>query len=105
MARFDVYRNSGAHAVATPFVVDVQSEHLSALNTCIVIPLRRLDSFPPVRLPEDLMPVFRIEDQDCFLDTPKLAAIPKRELGRAVGTLRHQQDRLVAALDRLFGAF
>jgi len=105
MARFDIYRNPGAHAATTPFLVDVQSEHLSGLNTRVVIPLRLVNSFPPVRLPQDLMPVLHIEGQACFLDTPKLAAVPQRELGQAIGSLRNQQDSIVAALDRLFGAF
>jgi len=105
MARFDVYRNPGAHAAATPFLVDVQSDHLAGLNTCIVVPLRRVDGFPSVRLPADLMPVFHIGDLQCFLDSPKLAAVPRRELGQRIDTLRGEQDRIVAALDRLFGAF
>lgn len=105
MARFDIYRNPGAHASTTPFLVDVQSEHLSSLTTRVVVPLRLVDRFPPVRLPQDLMPVFHIEDQACFLDTPKLAAVPQRELGQMVGSLRYAQDNIVAALDRLFGAF
>jgi len=105
MARFDIYRNPGTHAATTPFLVDVQSEHLSSLVTRVVIPLRLVESFPPVRLPQDLMPVFHIEGQACFLDTPKLAAVPQRELGQALGSLRDRQDNIVAALDRLFGAF
>jgi toxin CcdB len=105
MARFDIYRNAGAHAATTPFLVDVQSEHVSGLATRVVIPLRLVDRFPPVRLPRDLMPVFRIEDQACFLDTPKLAAVPRRELGQTLGSLQDQQDSIIAALDRLFGAF
>lgn len=105
MARFDIYHNPGAHASTTPFLVDVQSEHLSGLTTRVVVPLRLVDRFPPVRLPQDLMPVFHIENQACFLDAPKLAAVPQRELGRTVGSLRYRQDSIVAALDRLFGAF
>lgn len=105
MARFDIYSNAGAHATTTPFLVDVQSEHLSGLTTRVVIPLRLVDSFPPVRLPPDLMPVFRIQDQACFLDTPKLAVVPQRELGKTLGSLRDQQDCIIAALDGLFGAF
>jgi toxin CcdB len=105
MARFDVYRNTGAHAATTPYIVDVQSEHLAGLTSRVVVPLRLVSRFPPVRLPEDLMPLFHFEDQACFLDTPKLAAVPHRELGRKLGSLRDQQAAVVAALDRLFGAF
>lgn len=105
MARFDVYLNPGAHAAATPFLVDVQSEHLAGLNTCVVVPLRLVERFAPVRLPPDLLPVFRIEGRECFLDTPKLAAVPRRELSQPIASLRAEQDAIVNALDRLFGAF
>ncbi|ARP97307.1 CcdB family protein [Bordetella genomosp. 13] len=105
MARFDVYRNPGAHAATTPFLLDVQSEHLAPLNTRVVVPLRLLDRFPDLRMPQDLMPVFDIDGQQCFLDTPKLAAVPWRELGAPVDSLKAEHDRIVGALDRLFGSF
>ncbi|SAH97084.1 CcdB protein [Bordetella ansorpii] len=105
MARFDVYPNPGAHAATTPFLLDVQSEHLAGLNTRVVVPLRLLSSFPDLRLPADLMPVFQVASQRCFLDMPKLAAIPLRELAAPVDSLRPEQDKIVSALDRLFGAF
>ena len=105
MARFDIHRNGGLHSGTTPYLVNVQSEHLSKLNTRVVIPLRLVDKFPAVPLPQDLVPVFHVEGEACFLDTPKLAAVPFKELGQTLGSLRDPQDRIVAALDRLFGAF
>ncbi len=105
MARFDVYRNTGQHAARTPFLVDIQSNHLAGLGTRIVIPLRLRDSFPPVALPADLTPVFTIEGLVCFLDTPKLAAIPQKELGSPLASLEHRQSELFRALDRLVGAY
>jgi toxin CcdB len=42
MARFDVFSNPGGHT-GTPYVVEVQGNHLSGLATRVVIPLRRLD--------------------------------------------------------------
>ncbi|MDR3482256.1 MAG: CcdB family protein [Burkholderiaceae bacterium] len=105
MARFDVYRNGNAHQSSTPYVLDVQSNHLDALNTRIVIPLRRLDRFPKVPLPKDLCPVFLVEGIECLLDAPKLAAIPKSELKIRVISLVAEQAAVMTALDRLFGAF
>ncbi|TAL84998.1 MAG: plasmid maintenance protein CcdB [Candidimonas sp.] len=105
MARFDLYRNTGHHADTTPYLLDVQSNHLQGLATRVVIPLRRRDTFAQVKLPFDLTPVFVIEDIECFLDTPKLAAIPARELGSVVVFLGHHQSAITGAIDRLFGAF
>jgi toxin CcdB len=105
MARFDVYPNPGRHQTHVPYLLDVQSNHLDALATRIVIPLRRLDLFPKVTLPEDLIPVFVIEGIACLLDTPQLAAIPKSELKQRVTSLADMQTAITTALDRLFGGF
>ena len=63
-----------------------------------------MSCFLPVGLPQDLMPVFRIRDEACFLDTPELAAVLQRESDETVRSLPGRQDRIVAALDRLSGA-
>lgn len=49
MARFDVYANSAGKVDDVPYLLDVQSDVLSALDTRVVIPLRRRDRFPAVR--------------------------------------------------------
>jgi toxin CcdB len=104
MARFDVFPNPSQRS-AVPYVVDVQGNHLSGLATRVVIPLRRLDSFAPVPLPPDLIPVFTIEGIECMLDTPTLGAIPRNELGKPVASLLYRQDEIISALDRLFGSW
>jgi len=104
MARFDVFRSPGQHP-GTPYVVDVQGNHLSGLATRVVVPLRRLDRIASVPLPPDLIPVFVIEGIDCMLDTPTLAAIPQRELTKPITSLGHRQDEIISALDRLFGGW
>ncbi len=105
MARFDVYRNHGRHQASVPYLLDVQSNHLGALATRVVIPLRRLDRFPNVAMPEDITPSLVIEDIACFLDTPQLAAIPGAELKDLVISVVTHQAKICAALDRLFGGF
>src|SRR5690606_9949151 len=105
MARFDVYRNTGRHVATTPFLLDVQSNHLEGLATRVVIPLRRRDALPSVKLPQDLTPILLIEDIECFLDTPSLAAVPAKELGKEITSLSPHQTEIIGALDRLFGAF
>jgi toxin CcdB len=105
MARFDVYHTGGRHQLSTPYLLDIQSNHLEALATRIVIPLRRVDHFPAVALPPDLLPVFAIEGIDCLLDVPQLAAIPLSELKICVTSLAAHQLAITTALDRLFGGF
>lgn len=67
MARFDVYANSGNHAGTTPYLLDVQRDLLDALESRMVVPLRSLRHFPPVKLPSRLTPVFSIRGEDCLL--------------------------------------
>ncbi|WP_338845719.1 CcdB family protein [Massilia sp. W12] len=57
MARFDVYRNTSPNRTDYPYLLDIQSDHLGALDTRVVIPLRRMASMPRiVRMPLDLLP-------------------------------------------------
>jgi toxin CcdB len=105
MARFDVYANPGPHAGTTPYLVDVQSDLLDALDSRMVIPLRSLAHFARVKLPTRLTPVFQVNGLDCLLETPKMAAVPLRILKTPLTSLADRQDQIMAALDFLFQGY
>lgn len=105
MARFEVFRNSGTHVDHVPYLLDVQSDLLQGLNTRVVVPLRRRDSFPANRIPQRLTPLFEIEGIACMLETPKLAAVPLRLLKQPVCSLSTEQAVITSALDFLFQGF
>jgi toxin CcdB len=105
VARFDIYVNTGKGKAHAPFLVDVQSNYLQGLSTRVVAPLMRVDAFPPARLPADLTPVFRVKGIECMLYPAFIGAVPASELGGSIGSLRDEQDRVLAALDRLTGGF
>jgi toxin CcdB len=105
MARFDVFANPGQHSATTPYVVEVQSDLLDGLHTTVVIPLRRLDTMSGMAPPERLMPVFDVGGITVFLETPKLAAVPRRVLRQRVGNLADHHDAIASALDFLFHGF
>lgn len=105
MARFDVYPNPGRHAATTPWLLDVQSDLLDGLDSRIVIPMRRLDRFPAVKLSDRLTPVFQVEGQPLLLETPKMGAVPSRILKDPVTSLAAEQSRITAALDFLFQGY
>lgn len=99
MARFDVHRVSGGQG----FLLDVQADHLSALPSRIVVPLLPpSDILPAIR---DLNPVLRVAEQDVVMMTHYLTAIPRRELGRAVGNLMEDNDTITRALGLLLTGF
>ncbi len=105
MARFDVYPNPGAHASTTPYLLDVQSELLDALDSRIVIPLRSLEHFAKVKLPTRLTPVLQVDGKDYLLETPKMGSVPKRVLGVPVACLADEQDQIMGAMDFLFHGY
>jgi len=105
VARFDVYRNVGARAGSTPYLLEVQCNLLDELETAVVVPLRRVDRSAPVALPTRLIPRFEIEGRDCMLETPKLAAVPRRLLKECVASLADDQAAVTAALDFLFHGY
>jgi toxin CcdB len=106
MARFDVYRNPDTmRAADIPYLLDVQCDMLSALDSRVVVPLRRVDRFITVALPKNLLPVFDIEGVACFMETPKLAAVPSRILKIPVVSLSQESSAITGALDFVFQGF
>jgi toxin CcdB len=105
MARFHVYENGSQHALSTPFLMDVQADLLSDLETRVVIPLRAANSYEIKKLPKDLMPLFSIAGNEYVLETPKMAAVPARILKKLVANLKPEQNKVITAIDRLFHGF
>ena len=105
MARFDVYPNPGAHASTTPYLLDVQSNLLDALDSRVVIPLRNLEHFAKVKIPTRLTPVLSIQGKDYLLETPKMGAVPQRVLKDCVASVSDEQARITAAVDFLFQGY
>ncbi len=104
MARFDVYPHPDAVLRRkTPYLLDVQNNHISRVATRVVVPLRPASLFTqPMR---DLNPTFEIAGKQMVLDTAALAAIPSVELKKPVLNLGSRSSAVVAALDVLFGAY
>ena len=106
MARFDVYPNPGDYRKTTPYLLDVQSDLLADLDTRVVLPLRRLKNFPDVALSDRLTPRLKLDGEEFLLETPKMAAVPKRILRSPATTLsQSQQDKITVALDFLFHGY
>lgn len=99
MARFDVFKNEGQAG----YLLDVQSDLLSELNTRVVVPLLPQSSAPSAA--QRLNPVFTIEGQELVMATQYMAAVPEGELRSRVDSLAEKQDEISAALDMLFLGF
>lgn len=95
-SRLAVYRNT----TGAGFLLDVQAELLSHLNTRMVVPLLPLGQAPtPART---LNPVFDIEGEQVVMVTQFMAAVPVKALGEAVDSAGAHTFEVTAALDCLF---
>jgi toxin CcdB len=106
MARFDLFANPDDETRGlAPYLLDVQSTHVGILPTRIVIPLRPARHLAFSGKPSDLLPVFNVNGEEYFLDTPGMSAVPLKTLGKRIGSLADQREAILAALDRIFGAY
>lgn len=100
MARFDVYARPDG---AAGYVLDVQADMLSGLNTRIVVPLLRVADAPiPAKR---LNPVFEIGTEPHVMVTQFMAAIPRALLRNPVTTLDDRDSEIMAALDMVLTGF
>jgi toxin CcdB len=99
MARFDLYPGRQG----TPYLLDVQSEHLDRLPTRMVVPLGAADATLPAF--RDLTPTLLVGGTPHVLLTPLMAAIPRRLLGHPIGNLLPQADDITRAVDILLTGF
>jgi toxin CcdB len=101
MAQFGLYKNKNPNSKAAyPFLVDVQSNLLSELQTRVVVPLARLAALRKKPM-KDLTPVVEIDGGKYLLLVPQLAGISVKELGQPIGDVARNRDEIVAALDFL----
>ena len=100
MPQFDVYRNRNPRSRRSiPYLLDVQSDLLTALSTRVVVPLIKVSEAgkPLTRL----NPRFRIKGTTVIMSTAELAGVPTKLLGDPVVSLRTQRDEIISALDFL----
>jgi toxin CcdB len=104
LARYDVYANPfAAERKHTPFVLDVQNNHLQPLQSRVVIPLRSTTVLP-MRV-TGLNPVLVVNGQQVVLDTASLAPVPLAMLKRPVVRADASAAAIQDALDALFGSY
>lgn len=99
MAQYDVYPNPSARSRdVVPYVVDVQSDLLSALRTRLVMPLTRVAVDLP-HPPRRLAPQFSIEGERLALQPQTTAGLDARLLRKPVASLAAHAGEIRDALD------
>jgi toxin CcdB len=95
MARFDVYAYRGGAG----FLLDVQADLITRLNTRVVVPLLPLDAAPT---PADrLNPIFEVQGSKVTMATQFMAAVPHSELTMLIASLNRESDAIFSAIDFL----
>ena len=99
MAQFDINRNPMPRSSKrAPYLLEVQSNLIDTVATCVIIPLLLPDSFVPARV---LNPTIMVSGDAYLLCTAEITAVLRSVLGRPVGSATQQRTEIIAAIDRL----
>lgn len=102
MARFDIYKYNNS---TVPFVLDVQADLLSSLNTCVVIPLvpeQKAKGEATARL----KPVIKVGNKNYILMATDISSLTRSSLGEKVTNVEKEyRQTVIEALDFLFQGF
>lgn len=99
MAKYDVFRNPTGNG----FLLDVQTDLLSDLNTRVVVPLLSESHAP--KPATRLNPTFVINGAAVVMVTQFMAAVPTGILKSPVGTLDAEFEKITIAVDMLMQGF
>ena len=99
MAQFDAYKNTNPSTRSLyPYLVDIQSNTLSNLQTTVVIPLTAEKDYAGKPL-SNLHQLFKISGKKYIGMTTLIASIDKNILGDKTTSLSQHRDQIVSALD------
>ena len=100
MARFEVRANlNRATRARVPYLVELQANMLSALDTRLVAPLVPAAEFGPVAA--RMNPEFRIGSRKFVMDTALMAGVPCKLLGEKIVSLADRSADILGAVDFL----
>ena len=99
MAQLDVYRSLQRRDFAPAYLLDVQADLLSYLETRVVVPLRLEGTMIPARR---LNPVFEVEGRRVVMATAEIAAIPAGLLSERIASLETHRYDIINAIDVLW---
>jgi toxin CcdB len=100
MAQYDVHRNTNKEtAEAFPYVVNIQADLVSYLDTRLVVPLGRPSRY--FASLTRLIPVVEVEDEMLLFMPNHAVSLPRAGLGPVVGNIEHSRFDLLGAIDFL----
>lgn len=101
MAQFSLYKNlDKSSSKAYPYLIDVQSDLLSDLDSRMVIPLTPV-SMLDRKAPTHLCPVIHLEEGDFVILTQQMTSVPAKILKDEANDLSAFRNEIINALDFL----
>jgi toxin CcdB len=97
---FDVHRNNGRNRDSIPYVVVVQSTLFDDYKRRVVVPLVRASAVGKITNPR-FNPTFRIGNSSVVLHPLETVFVAIENLGKPVGSLAREADRIIGAMDEL----
>ena len=101
MPQFTVYQNKNSQTKKLiPYLLDVQTDLLDDLQTCVVVPLTAVEKGKSKTISR-LTPILKIDNSEYLMLTPQLAGVNRKELGKAVANLVDSRTVIIGAADFL----
>jgi len=99
MAQFDVFKNTNqATKTLYPYLLEIQTNFLSELQTTVVIPLTLVSKYSGNML-KTIHPTFEILGKQYLSITTLIAGIDRNSLGENISSLTESRDEIISALD------
>jgi toxin CcdB len=101
--QFDVYANPAKYGrQERPFIIVLQSDHLTGVQTHLVAPLVAFPEFKPVAR---LNPAFKVQNTIVYFHPVEITPIPSRLLKACIVNLESEHFRIIAAIDLVITGF
>ena len=100
MPQFDVHRNRGGNRDSIPYVVVVQSTLFDNYRRRVVVPLVKASTVGTIANPR-FNPTFKIGNTTVVLHPLETVSVAVEGLGKPVGSLAQEADRIIGAMDEL----
>jgi len=100
MSSFSVHVNLSTNSERYPFLLDVQTELLSNLDTRLVIPLIKREEIRNSII-RNLNPLISIEGEDYVLMTQQMAAVPRAIMGQMLTNAMFDRSEILTSIDFL----
>ena len=105
MNQFDIVTNKGnSSRNGVPYLMVIQSDSVSALETRIVVPLRTVDAYNSNTIKIIHIPL-SVDGSTYIACISEMAAVPLPLLGDTIGNAEYLRTEITAAVDLMFTGF